>query len=421
VTDPGVPDLVKGRFDASAIYPGTVRRYWLFVPDGLATPAPSMVFQDNVLYDAPSVMARLIAEGAIPPMVGIFVTPGLRPAAHEGALPRANRSFEYDGLGDRYVRHLDEELYPFLEREHGLVLSRAAVDRGITGVSSGGVCAFTAAWERPSSFSRVFTGIGSFVGLRGADCYPTLIRLMEPKPVRVFIQDGSEDNNIFAGDWWIANQAMVRSLEFAGWDVRHAFDDGPHNDKGATAVFADAMRWLWRDYPEPVSADASRSRSPVVDFVKPTDPWEPCDAPDVEPTGATVMSPDRSLRYEVDSVRPRVHCFGIGPDGADLDGEDYCHLQVVDGAADRVGRSVTVDSTGHIYVTTSLGIQVCEQHGRVHLIIDNPPDGIADAVTFGSDRSTLYARCGAKWWRRATSVVGVLPDDEPIKPEMGFF
>ena len=417
-------DLLKGEFAASSLFPGTTRRYWLFVPEDLdrASPAPSMVFQDGVLYDAPHMLVELIAEGAIPPMVGIFVTPGERMPTRDGALRRANRSFEYDGLGDRYVRHLDEELYPFLEREHDIVLSRAGCDRGITGVSSGGACAFTAAWERPSSFSRVFTGIGSFVGLRGADSYATLIRKMEPKPVRVFVQDGSADNDNFAGDWWMANQSLVRALDFAGWDVRHAFDDGPHNADGATAVFADAMRWLWHDYPDSAVVDPERSRSPVVQFVGPGDPWERCDEPDVAPSVATVLSPDRSLRYEVDPVRPRVHCFAIGRDGEDVDGEDYCYLHVVDGAADRAGRALTVDTTGHIYVTTLLGIQVCEQLGRVHVIIDNPPDGIVDAITFGrSDRSTLYARCGAQWWKRRTAVTGVLPDDAPITPEMGFY
>jgi hypothetical protein len=418
------PKLIKGTYDESAIFPGATRRYWLYVPEGLdpEVPAPSMVFQDGILFDAPQVLRELIAEAAIPPMVGIFVSPGQRAATREGALPRANRSFEYDGLGDRFVRHLDDELYPFLESEHGLALSRDAVDRGIAGVSSGGACAFTAAWERPTSFSRVFSGIGSFVGLRGADCYPTLIRLVEPKPVRVFLQDGSADNNLFAGDWWMANQSMVRALEFAGWDVRHAFDDGPHSGDGAAAVFADAMRWLWRDHPVPVEVDAGRSRSPVVEFVSPVDRWEPCDAPTVAPTVASVINPDRSLRYELDPVRPRVHCFALGPDGQDLDGEDYCHLHVVDGAADRAGHALTVDSTGHIYIATLVGIQVCEQHGRVHFIVDNPPDGVADALTFGDpDRSTLYARCGERWWRRKTLVTGVLPSDPPITPEMGFY
>lgn len=417
-------DLLTGEYTTSSLFPGTTRRYWLFVPEGVdrAAPAPSMVFQDGVLYDAPRVLAEMIAEGAIPPMVGIFVTPGERSPTRAGALPRANRSYEYDGLGDRYVRHLDDELYPFLEQQHDLVLSRAGRDRGITGVSSGGACAFTAAWERPSSFSRVFTGIGSFVGLRGADCYPTLIRKMEPKPVRVFLQDGAADLNIFAGDWWMANQAMVRALQFAGWDVDHAFDEGPHNADGATARFADAMRWLWRDYPEPVVVDAGRSHSPVVGFVRPTDPWERCAEPDVTPSGATVSSPDRSLRYVVDAARPRVHCYAVGADGQDVDGEDYCYLHVVDGAADNAGRGLAVDSTGHIYVTTPLGIQVCEQHGRVHAIIDNPPDGAADAITFGkSDRSSLYARCADQWWRRQTAVTGVLPNDDAMTPAMGFY
>jgi enterochelin esterase-like enzyme len=419
------PALAKGTFDSSAIFPGTSRRYWLSVPDGLdpTVPAPSMVFQDGILYDAPHVLRGLIGEGAIPPLVGIFVTPGERAPTLEGALPRANRSFEYDGLGDRFVRHLDDELYPHVEATHGIALSRAGVDRGITGVSSGGAAAFTAAWERPTSFSRVFTGIGSFTGLRGADGYATLVRKVEPKPVRVFVQDGSGDLDIFAGDWWMANQTLVRALTFAGWDVRHVFDDGGHDSHGAAAAFADAMRWLWRDHPQPVVADTSRSRSPVVGFVRPDQPWEPADGPPpVEPGRRAVQSPDRSLRFEADPVRPRVHSYVVGADGEDEHGEAYFHLHVVDGLEDRAAHALTVDDRGHLYAATTLGIQICEQMGRVYAVVDNPPGGTPDALTFGDpDRTNLYACVGRTWWRRPTQATGVLPTDPPTTPPMGFY
>ena len=109
-----------------------------------------------------------------------------------------------------------------------------------------GICAFTAAWERPDAFSRVFTTVGTYVGLRGGDRYHTLVRKYEPKPFRIFLQDGSNDNNIYGGDWWMANQEMERSLTFAGYEVKHEWGEGAHNGQHATKLFPDAMRWLWR-------------------------------------------------------------------------------------------------------------------------------------------------------------------------------
>ena len=133
-------------------------------------------------------------------------------------------------------------------------LSRSGNDRSIGGSSSGAICAFTAAWERPQEFSRVFSSIGTYVGLRGGNNYPTLIRKTEPKPIRIFIQDGSKDLNIYCGDWWMANQEMERAFIFAGYEVNHVWGEDGHNGKQATEVFADAMRWLWKDWPTPVKA-----------------------------------------------------------------------------------------------------------------------------------------------------------------------
>src|SRR5690606_33083787 len=143
----------------------------------------------------------------------------------------------------------------------------------IGGSSSGAVCAFTVAWERPDAFQRVFSAIGTFVGLRGADRYPTLVRKYEPKPIRIFMQDGENDLNIYGGDWWIANQAMQRSLVFAGYDVKHVWGKGGHNGRHATALFPDAMRWLWRDYPRPISPGPTKNDyyNAVID---PNHGWE---------------------------------------------------------------------------------------------------------------------------------------------------
>src|SRR5690606_23198593 len=144
----------------------------------------------------------------------VFIEPGVVPAVTEGDQPRFNRSFEYDSMGDRYARFLLEEIVPEVKKKYNL--SDDPNDRGIGGASSGAICAFNVAWERPDAFRRVLSTIGTYVGLRGANEFPVLVRKTEPKPIRVFLQDGNRDLNIYAGDWWVANQDMLSALQFAG-------------------------------------------------------------------------------------------------------------------------------------------------------------------------------------------------------------
>src|SRR5258706_555622 len=122
-----------------------------------------------------------------------------------------------------------------------IVLSKDGNDRAIGGASSGAICAFTAAWERPDAFRRVFSAVGTFVGLRGGNDYPTLIRKYEPKPIRVFLQDGSKDLNIYGGDWWMANQEMERALLFAGYEVNHAWGEDGHSGNHGTEIYPDSL------------------------------------------------------------------------------------------------------------------------------------------------------------------------------------
>ena len=137
--------------------------------------------------------------------IGVFIMHGRVKAPSGEALDRFNRSYEYDGLGDSYARFLLNEILPEVETKTAsdgrtIVLSKDGNDRAIGGASSGAICAFTAAWERPDAFRRVFSAIGTYVGLRGGNDYPTLIRKVEPKPLRIFLQDGSKDLNIYGGD-----------------------------------------------------------------------------------------------------------------------------------------------------------------------------------------------------------------------------
>ncbi|MFZ4767353.1 MAG: alpha/beta hydrolase-fold protein, partial [Roseimicrobium sp.] len=255
---PAVPkgELIKGTYTAKdgSVFPGTQREYQIYLPYSYnftkAARWPFMVFQDGVIYNAPTVFDNLIAKHELPPLVGIFVKPGVVPAAKDNALPRYNRSYEYDSVTDTYARFLIEELLPALEQRHGLKLSTDPNDAAISGNSSGGIAAFMVAWHRPDRFRRVFTGVGTYVGIHGADQLPVLVRKVEPKPLKVFLQSGTGDNNLYCGDWWMANQMMERSLTWAGYDVNHAWGEGGHNQKHASQIFPDVLRWLWKGWPE---------------------------------------------------------------------------------------------------------------------------------------------------------------------------
>ena len=211
---PGVP---KGKVTKhtwkSDIFAGTVRDYYVYVPAqyDAKTPACVMVFQDGGGYVNPSgqfrvpiVFDNLIHKKEMPVTIGIFINPGVFPSEQAGKQPRSNRSFEYDTLSDQYARFLEKEILPEVAKEYSL--RQDAAGRAICGISSGGICAFTVAWERPDLFSKVLSHVGSFTNIRGGDVYPGLIRKTEHKPIRVFLQDGSNDLDNMFGNWPLASQ-----------------------------------------------------------------------------------------------------------------------------------------------------------------------------------------------------------------------
>ena len=283
VEQPGVPkgETIKFTFDQSAIFPGTSRDCWVYIPAQYKPDLPACVYvnQDGIQWKAPIVFDNLIHKKEMPITIGVFITPGkVKSANADLALDRYNRSFEYDGLGNAYARFVLEEILPAVEKlktsdGRMIRLSKNGNDRAIGGSSSGAVCAFTAAWEMPNEFSRVFSAIGTYVGLRGADRYPTLIRKYEPKPIRVFLQDGANDLNIYGGDWWKANEMMERALSFAGYEVQHVWGEGGHNGNQGTAVFPEAMRWLWKGWPAPVKNSNTKNQV-LSDLLIPGEGWE---------------------------------------------------------------------------------------------------------------------------------------------------
>jgi enterochelin esterase family protein len=252
----GVPrgEVTKYSFTNSAVYPGTVRDYWIYVPKQYepAKPAALMVFQDgggyvstNGSYRVPTVFDNLIAKKEMPVTIGVFVNPGVVPATEQGKKDRSNRSFEYDSLGDAYAKFLLSELLPEIAKKYQL--TRDPDLRAIGGASSGGICAFTVAWERPDTFRKVLSHIGSFTNIRGGHVYPALIRKTEKKPLRVFLQDGSGDLDNLHGNWPLANQEMAAALKFMSYDYKFEFGTEGHNGKHGGAILPDSLRWLWRD------------------------------------------------------------------------------------------------------------------------------------------------------------------------------
>jgi enterochelin esterase-like enzyme len=253
----GVPKgEVKGPFKwESKIFPGTVRDYWIYVPAQYdsAKPAALMIFQDGGAYVSlagsfrvPTVFDNLIAAKEMPVTIGLFINPGSVPPDEPGKKARSNRSFEYDSLGDRYVRFLLEEFVPDTLKDYSITTNREGW--AICGISSGGICAFTAAWERPDKFSKVLSHVGSFTNIRGGHNYEAMIRKTERKPIRVFLQDGSHDLDNLHGSWPLAAQQMAAALKFMGYDYKFEFGDGGHNGKHGGAILPDSLRWLWRDY-----------------------------------------------------------------------------------------------------------------------------------------------------------------------------
>ena len=265
----------------SHIYPGTEHHYRVYIPAqyDASKPACVMIFQDGLGFNAPTVFDNLIAKKQMPVTVAIGISPGVAPpsgANPNNALPRYNRSVEYDTPDDTYARFLLDEILPEVEKT--VHLSHDPNDRGLCGGSSGGIAAFVAAWERPDQFRRVYSVIGSFTDLAGGDTYPSKIRKYEPKPLRIYLQDNDQDQDIYSGSWPLANQEVAAALRFAGYDTQFTVGKGGHDGRPGSLIFPEVMRWLWRDYPAPIAVSSTASRQPIMQIVSPGDEWQEVEA-----------------------------------------------------------------------------------------------------------------------------------------------
>jgi gluconolactonase len=343
-------------------------------------------------------------------------------------------------LGDAYARFILDEILPEVEKlktTDGRVirLSKNGNDRAIGGSSSGAVCAFTAAWERPAEFSRVFSAIGTYVGLRGADRYSTLIRKYEPKPIRVFLQDGTNDLNIYGGDWWKANETIERALSFAGYELKHVWGEGGHNGNQGTSLFPDAMRWLWKDWPKPVVKGNSKNQY-LSDIIIPGENWELVGAGYGFTEGTAANSKGEVFYQDI----PNSKTYKVGLDGKltmlpidakkasgtsfGPDGKRYVAAggtrQIIsyDGnekervVADSVaGNDLIVANNGNIYVTAPDG---SEKPGKLYLIRPNGEKRVVDeglkfanGISFSPDQTQLYVTESASHW---VWIYKIMPD-----------
>ena len=526
---PGVPKgTVTQHTWTSKVFPGTTRDYWIYVPAqyNAQKPAALMVFQDgggmvteNGAWRVPVVFDNLIHKGEMPPAIGVFINPGVLAARVTNQQARYNRSYEYDGMLDLYAQFLVNEMLPEIARQYNI--SANPDDRAIAGSSSGGIAAFTVAWQRPDQFRRVLSFVGSYTDLRGGDIYPSLIRKTEPKPLRVFLQDGNRDQNIYAGNWYLANQGMASALEYAGYDVKFVTGTEGHNAKHGSAILPDALRWLWRDYPQPIgNRKHYGDRFFVADVADLDHGWEMVssghkftEGPAVDrsgnvffsdipnnriyrigtdgkvsvfkedsgganglmfgpdgrlyacqngrkrivaytPEGAESVlaegvdsndlainskgeiyfsdpphkqvwfldgkgekrvvvkrgitfpngvrfSADQSLLIVADTAEKWAWSFQVEPDGSLANGQPFYRLETRDDSSASGADGMTVDTEGFLYVATRLGVQVCDQAGRVVAILNKPQAGGLSNVVFGGpDLNMLYVTAGDKVFRR---------------------
>ena len=337
---PGVPKgiIKEFSFTESAIFPGTKRVGTVFIPaqyDG-SKPACVYVQQDGYNPKAKTMLEALIAAKEMPVTIGVFVRPGDLPSPTTGLFGRRNRCFEYDGVGDNYARFLLEELLPYVTKTFDLKLSTSGNDRCIAGASSGGISAFNTAWERPDAFSRVYANSGSFVAFRGGHEFPTLIRKFEAKPIRAYLTTGTNDMENCAGAWYLLDQEMDKALKFSGYDYIFTVLNGGHC-AGWNDLFPEAMRFIWKGWPEPVQPGTSAPR--VRDVIDPDQKWELVASGYRDARGPACNS--KGEVFFVDPVANKIQRIG-------LDGKIQVFLSDADHA-----NSLSVGSQDEVYTVSS--------------------------------------------------------------------
>jgi sugar lactone lactonase YvrE/enterochelin esterase-like enzyme len=548
--DASIPhgEFLQGAITDSKIYPGTENGFQVYVPaqyDG-AKPACLLVKLDGLGAYEGAVLDNLIARNEAPVIIGVGIVPGTiwkDPAGTpRRAATRFNRSYEFDSLNDHFPEYVLDELLPAVQKlktQDGrpIRLSGNGNDHAATGASTGGIGSFTLAWRRPDQFTRVYSVIGTFVAMRGGNEYPALIRKTDPKPIRIFLEDGSTDawNPLF-GSWYDANLNLESALTFSGYDVAHAWGAHGHDGRAGQVIFPDVMRWLWRDYPAPVGSGVSHNSTleeitlrgeswrkipqsfrgaaglaadargdvylsdslatsiyriggdgkPAV-FLRPgagiageafgpdgelygvvptekkiiavsrqghsrtvaegiaargivvthdgaiyvSEPGAHSDMPSrvweirsgkkrvvdqgLASASGVAFSPDGSVFYAAEKTTKWVYSYVVQPDGSLGDKQPYFWLHMTDIPNQSGAEDLAVDMHGNLYVATRMGIQVCDQNGRVRAILPLPtPCGPVRSLCFADEHfDVLYVTDGTQVFARRLKVPGFAPWASP--------
>ncbi len=509
-----------------------------------ARPACLLVKLDGLGAFEGTVLDNLIARQEVPVIIGVGIVPGTVWKDPAGTPRRAafrfNRSYEFDSLNDHFPDYVLNELLPAVQKlktrdGRPIRLSTSGNDHAVTGGSTGGIGSFTLAWRRPDQFTRVYSVIGTFVSMRGGHEYPALIRKTEPRPMRIFLEDGSTDawNPLF-GSWYDANLNMESALRFAGYDLAHAWGTHGHDGRPGQVIFPDVMRWLWRDYPEPVQAGISQN-STLQEITLPGEGWRKvarefhaaaglaadakgdvylsdsahlshrgrwqalrfsCSEPELperpsvpmarctrrcrtrrgssrsarrgarrtvaqgiagrgmvvthdgtiyvsEPgahsdmpsriwqirggvkkvadeglasASGVAFSPDGGLFFAAEKTTKWIYSYVVQPDGSLRDKQAFYWLHMTDIPNDSGAEDLAVDTHGNLYAATRMGIQVCDQNGRVRAILPLPaPSGPSRSLCFGGAQfDMLYVTDGKQVFTRRMKVRGFAPWAAPM-------
>jgi gluconolactonase len=466
--------VAKYELKPGAFYPGTPHTYSIYVPAqyDAAKPSPFMIFLDGSVFlidkvRVPVVFDNLIAKHDLPPLIGIFIDPGVLPAISDKAQNRVERIFEYDSLSDRYSRFLLEELVPEVAKKYNL--SKNPDDRALCGLSTGAVGSFVAAWNRPDQFHRVLSFIGTYVAMKGADALPALIRKTEPKPIRIFLQDGKNDHLVpaepygtyFAGSWPINNQVMFEAFESTGYDVRLEMGVGGHDIEQSSAIMPEALRWLWRGYPAPITVHEPAAmtqpgwdpRGKVYSVVSADKPWQQIGesygsvaSPTPDKDGNVFFSePVGNRIYKADSegrvTQFKDHSMGakalrVGPDGLVYASQPALKRIVVYGAggdekvvAENVlANDIVITAEGTLYFTDPVHRTVgyIDAKRQVRVIYDGGEIALPSGLALSPDQAMLIVSDGqARFsWSFQIAPDGSLMNGEPYyrleMPEAGW-
>lgn len=548
------PDIPRGEFltgtiTDSTIFPGTENGFKVYVPAQYdpAKPACLLIELDNFGGNESAALDTLIAKKELPVIIGVGISPGAiwkDPAGQKDRhAVRYNRSYEFDSMNSHFPDYVLNELLPAVEKlktkdGRPIHISSDPNDRATMGGSTGGIGAFTLAWQRPDQFRRVYAFIGTFVSMRGGHEYPAIIRKTEPKPLRIFLEDGSTDawNPLF-GTWYDANLNIESALTFAGYDVAHVWGSHGHDGRPAIGVFPDVMRWLWRDYPAPIKAGNSKN-STLVEILPGNSEWQKvetsfqnaqglaantkgevylsdiaasaeyrlsddgkatpvnqhgpattdlCFGPDgtlfglvpkekkvvafdadgnvhtvaegiaghnilVTHTGAIYISepgvhsdepsriwqilpsgekkvmdegllsatgiafsPDGALFFAAENATKWIYSYVVQADGTLVDKQPFDWLHMTDIPNNSGAEALAFDSHGNLYVATRMGVQVCDQNGRVRAILPLPtPCGPVRSLCFGGEHfDVLYVTDGKQVFTRKLKVAGAPPWKAP--------